>query len=110
MRQDTFQAQGFCGLQEALSQIAGRVPKQQYCRLGHMLVKLAAQMLLDQLLSDEVQAYNLYSLFRLNDDALSVAEFASKTDIPGLEVRLLAPAGHWLRPSAALSQESCLES
>ena len=50
------------------------------------MMRLVGQMLLDQLLSEEVQGYNLYSLFRLNDDALSIAEFASRIDIPGATV------------------------
>lgn len=75
-------------VQETLRTVAGRVPQGAYHRIGHILMDLVGRMLLGMLLSDDVPAFNLYGLFRLHGDALALAEFAAKTDIPGLQVRL----------------------
>lgn len=74
--------------QATLEKVATKVSVSSYRRVGQILMHLVGQLLLDSLLRDEVAAYNLYGLFRLNDDALALAEFANKVDIPGLEVVL----------------------
>ena len=58
-----------------------------YQDVGRLLMRQINTVIMDALLGDCVPGYNLYSLFRLNDDVLALAHFASKTDIPRMEVR-----------------------
>ena len=73
-------------LQDVLGRVAQRVSGRAYQQVGRSLMLLVGELLVGMLLSEEVPAYNLYALFRLNDDVLALADFATRADITGMEV------------------------
>ena len=74
-------------LQDILGRVAQRVSGRAYRQVGRSLMQLVGELLMGMLLTEEVPAYNLYALFRLNDDVLALADFATRADVTGMEVR-----------------------
>lgn len=72
--------------QESTAQIHQYMWDEEYKAMASKLVKLIASTLLGMLLRDEVEAFNIYAVFALTDDALALAEAANKTKIPNIAV------------------------